>query len=107
MTPITSSEDIFKYFTVYIYFEMTNNTNSIIFEFYCYKFIFIILFFMKTCIKLHRCFIKFRFLLAATATFAPFQAGPSVLTNENQGAATACLEKAVLQERLHEIPGSL
>ena len=51
--------------------------------------------------------MKFRFLLAATATFTPFQAGPSVLTNENQGAATACLEKAVLQERLHEIPGSL
>ena len=51
--------------------------------------------------------MKFRFLLAATATFTPFQAGPSVLTNENQGTATACLEKAVLQERLHEISDSL
>ncbi len=51
--------------------------------------------------------MKFRLLLAATATLTLFQAGRSVFANENQGAATACLEKAVLRERLHEIPDSL
>ena len=51
--------------------------------------------------------MKFGFLLAATATLTLFQAGPSVLANENRRAATACLEKAALQERLHETPDSL